>query len=434
MTLAEVQRPASDVARLIEAMRDFLHLPSADHVLFALAIAVSSRLDGDPVWGLVVGAPSSGKTEALRTLDDVADEHLGELTAPGLLSWTPGKRARETGLLARCGSRPFATIGDLSTMLAGSDRGQREMLYALLRRAADGEVVRELGSAPEPLRWRGRLTLLAAVTPAIDRFSSHTDALGPRWLYFRLPESDTATRRSSSRAARDNAPQLAEHRLRARMLAKQVVASAVPRAHEARVPEAMAEALDDAALVAGLGRGVVERDGYGRREIVSLPVVEEPTRLAGHLALLARSLLGLGLPVEEVVRLARTSALDSIPQARRKALVALSSGEELTAAEIARRAGGDRKVIRFALEELAALGVARHRGDDQDDEEVTRTPKPWRLDGPDASLVADVVRRDVGGTKRGNPTPNPPKREDHTLRRTSEGTVNGSSHSARTAE
>lgn len=121
------------------------------------------------MWLLLVGAPSGGKTEVLRALDDVAHGHLDEITAAGLLSWTPGRKPRATGLLSRVGDRAFATVGDLSTLLAGSDRGQRDMLYALLRRVFDGRVVRELGNAPEPLRWEGRLTLLAAATQEVDR-------------------------------------------------------------------------------------------------------------------------------------------------------------------------------------------------------------------------------------------------------------------------
>ncbi|MGH8902903.1 MAG: hypothetical protein ACRDYA_14855 [Egibacteraceae bacterium] len=76
-------------------------------------------------------------------------------------------------------------------MLATSDRGGRDQLFALLRRVYDGSATRDLGNAPSPLRWQGRMTFLAACTPAIDHYSSHADALGPRLLYWRLPDRDT---------------------------------------------------------------------------------------------------------------------------------------------------------------------------------------------------------------------------------------------------
>lgn len=402
----------ASVGALLNALRAYLHLPDADHVLFSLAVGVSAELKGDPLWGLLVGPPSSGKTEAIRLLDEVADDHLTEITAAGLLSWIGGKRPRPTGLLSRVGEIAFATIADLSTLLAASDRGQRDVLFGLLRRAYDGEVGRELGNAPEPLRWTGRLTLLAAVTPTIDNYTSHADALGPRWLYFRLPESDTANRRLAAHKGQESQAALEDHRAGAARLAQKVVAAASERAGSVELPPGLTEALVDASLVACLGRAAVVREGNGARQITAIPVIEEPPRLIGQMSLLARGLLGLGLEPREAERLCRRAALDSMPQARRRVLAVLSDHQELTSAAIARMIGADRKVARFALEELAAIGVCRYRGDEDDFvEEATRTVKWWRIAGEDAELVASVMRADQGGTKSVNHPLTPPSKE-----------------------
>jgi hypothetical protein len=410
---------------LLAALRGFLDLPDERHVVFALAVAVSSEFDElSPLWGLLIGPAGGGKSETIRLLDSVTDERVGELTAAGLISWRSGRQPRPTGLLARVGPRAFVSISDLSAVLSQSDRGSRDLLFSLLRGAYDGEVVRELGSAPEPLRWRGRLTMLAAVTPAVDAFSAHADALGPRWLYCRLPERDTAARRAMSQRAHEHVNTLAEHRRVARKLTAEVVATAVKRAPDVALSAFVRDALEDAALVAALGRAAVARDGYGRREIVGLASVEEPGRLVGQLAQLAKAASALGLADAAVIDLCRRCALDSTPQARRRVLVALAPGEELTAAEIGRRVRADRKVVRFALEELAAVGVVRYRGDEHDDE-PTRTAKPWRLDGPDAALIARVVTE--GETKKGSPPPIPP-RNLHASSHTNGSPLHGSSH------
>jgi hypothetical protein len=76
--------PASpSLGDALAAFRLHLAVDEADHIVFALAIAVAARLDGDPLWALLVGPPSSGKTETLRALDDVADEHLDEINRRG---------------------------------------------------------------------------------------------------------------------------------------------------------------------------------------------------------------------------------------------------------------------------------------------------------------------------------------------------------------
>lgn len=401
------------LATLLAAMRAYLALDEIDHILFTLAVAIASYLDGDPLWGLLVGAPSSGKTEALRMLDDFADEHLGEITVAGLLSWSKGRKPEKRGLLARRPGRVFATIGDLSTMLAMSDRGSRDMLYSLLRRAYDGSVHRDI-DGPEQLRWEGRLTLLAASTPSVDVYASHSDALGPRWLYLRLPSTDAKQRRDASRKARDGGLTLAEHRSRVRVLANAIVREAKGRLREqGSIGELLGDQIDDAALIACLGRASVPRDGYGRREIIGMPTVEEPPRIAGQLDKLARALLALGLNEKDTGALCRRAALDSMPRERLACLEALAGGEPLSQSAVARYAGCNRNVARRALEELAAIDVATYLGAEKEDGENQRGP--WHLAGENAELIQAVLSAPRGVPKSVKPTPIPPGSEGTNL-------------------
>lgn len=386
---------SAPVGELLDLMGGYVHLDDPGHVWFALAVAVSAALDGDPLWGMLVGPSSSGKTEAVRALDGLA-EPVDELTAPALLSWTHGKLPRPTGVLTRIGERGLVTVGDFSTVLATSDRGGRDQLFALLRRAYDGAVTRDLGNAPTPLRWTGRLTLLAACTPAIDNYQSHADQLGPRWLYYRLAPGSAQAKRATSRKARRRAGQLAHARAEAAELTGRLVAAARQQAATVRLPEPAAEQLDDVAIVACFGRAVVPRNPYGRRDVEGLAVVEEPPRLVAQLVLLAKGLLALGLPAPAAVALCRRAALDSVPAVRRGLLAALADAEELTASEAARRVGCHRHVARMALEELAAIGLASCPAldDDPDPDEAGGpfTAHPWRLAGPDQDLVRAVLQ------------------------------------------
>jgi hypothetical protein len=128
----------ANLAALLDALRGYLHLDDDGHVLFALAVAVSAKLDGDPLWAMIIGPSSGGKTETLRMVDALADERVDELTAASLLSWSKGKNPRPTGILTRVGDPAFVTVADFSTVLATSDRGGRDQLFALLRRVYDG--------------------------------------------------------------------------------------------------------------------------------------------------------------------------------------------------------------------------------------------------------------------------------------------------------
>ena len=344
---------------------------------------------------MLIGPSSSGKTEAIRALDTLA-EPIDEVTAPALLSWTHGRKPQPTGVLTRIGERGLVTVGDFSTVLATSDRGGRDQLFALLRRVYDGQVTRDLGNAPVPLRWSGRLTLLAACTPAIDNYASHADQLGPRWLYYRLASASSAGKRATSRKARLRAGQLASSRRQAAELTGRLVAAAHHKAASVQLSAAAAEHLDDLAIVCCYGRAVVPRNAYGRREIEGLAIVEEPPRLVAQLVLLARGLLALELPEPAAVALCRRAALDSMPAVRRGLLQVLADADEVTVSEAARRVGCHRHVARLALEELAAIGLAACPGldDDPDDDPELGgrwAAHPWRLAGPDQRLVRAVL-------------------------------------------
>jgi hypothetical protein len=412
------------IADLFEVMGGYLHLDDREHILFALAVAVSAELDGPPLWGMLVGAPSGGKTEAIEVLRDRA-VHLDELTAPGLLSWQPAKPVpKPTGALIRLGGRGLLTIGDLSTLIAGTDRSgsTREQLFANLRRIYDGSLTRDLGNAPGPLHWQGRATALAGCTPAIDRYAAYTDALGPRFLYFRLPAATPDAERKRQRKVRDTGDTLEERRKEARRLAGEIVHQAAQRARSLTLPEPMTEAIFDDAYVTTLGRASVPRYGYGKREIDGLPVIENTPRVTGQLLMLARCALALGLDEPAALELCRRAALDSMPEVRRRALDELAGGEVLTGREVGRRIECQKDVALRALEDLEAVGVVASVQNDDEPEGGFPTPTLWHLSGPAGAMVASVMAgHPVYETD--NTTPPPPQngRENPDIRSNGQG-------------
>lgn len=385
--------PRSALGCLLADLRTWQHLPDPVHVIVTLAAAATRGADGEPCWVLMVAPPSSGKTEAARLLDAAADARLDEVTAAGLLGWSKGKSVRPSGVLTRVGNRALVTFGDLSSLLATSDKGGREQVFGLLRRAYDGHVTRDISppgkvEGDDQLEWSGRLTVVACVTGAIDRYSAHADQLGPRWVYVRIPDRSTEGKRAASQLARRSG--LAEHRERGRKAVAELLDSLPADLPE--VSDAVADAIEDAALVTAWGRGSVPRNGYGRREIEGVPVVEEPMRLVQQLGAVARGVLALGLSEEVAAAVARRVAVDSMPSSRRAVLEALSTGEVLSTAGCARVAGLDRKVARMALEELAAIGVVEHDREQDESDDHTGVVVNWSLKGDDGAVISDVFQ------------------------------------------
>lgn len=436
--------PAALLADFLKQMKTYVHLTDHGHVIFALAVAVSSDLDGEPLWGMLVGPPSGGKSEAVKALDEIADEHVDDITGPALLSWMPGKNPKPAGILTRIPSRAFVTISDFSTVLATSDRGGRDTLFALLRRAYDGHVVREVGNSPRPLTWTGRLTLLAAVTPAIDNFSSHTDALGPRWLYCRLPETDNDHKKATVRKRR-KIEGLAEKQAEARRRASTLVHAARRAVPDVELDDEMYDQLEDAAMLTCLGRAAVPRNAYGRREIDGIPIIEEPARITGQIVSLAKSLLALGVPRGQTLALAGKCALDTVPQARLSCLKQLASGDAMTVSEVRRRTGLNRHVARRALEDMEVLDLTmcpRHEKDEDSEEVGFPSSNPWHL-GEERALVTRVLAAQAAAEQTndsadsplarsvGCPTPTPQERDLNDLgKRSSESSGTRATHTS----
>jgi hypothetical protein len=400
--------PADDdgntVEELLGLLNEYQALNDAGHIWFTLGVAVSAALTGDPLWGMPVGAPSSGKTEAIRLCDYLA-VFVDELTAASLLNWySTGKgnnrKQEPSGILLRMNKKQgerqgFLTIGDFSTVLAMSDRGSRDQLFANLRRVYDGHLSRDVANAPGPLVWEGRCTILAGCTSAIDNYSAHADQLGPRWVYYRLRSRAAKEKRDASRMKRAKALEIESYRKRAQELARQVILDAREAAPGVVLPESFGDELDNMAIVACLGRGSVPRSGYGTRDIIGVPEVEEPPRLVGQLTLLAQSLRALGMDESDTLALCRRVALDSMPEVRRRVLDVIVKQDNITPAAVGRWAECAHKVARMTLEDLAALGLATSPYLENGEEEDYRFgPHPFTLFGADAELVRAVFLSD----------------------------------------
>ncbi len=374
---------------VIEAMRVYQHIEDVGHVQIVLGTAVTALLAGDPLWMMVVGGPSSGKTEDLRSLDGMA-RSVDEVTRAGLLGWigTPTK-GRVGGLLPKIGASGLATIADFSTLLAG-ERNERERTYAALRRIYDGRYMRNLGQIPEPLMWEGRLTLIAAVTGVVDSYSSHGDALGPRWVYCRIPEFSAEGKQKAARLARRTASDKDAHRGHVRALAGTAIADAAARIGQVTVSEQLGDKIISAAIAATQARAGVPRSSYGQREVIGEVVREEPMRLAGQLELLARGLLALRIPEADATGLVRRCALDSIDQTRRRALAELVTGEVLSAYSLAKRLGCDWHVASRALGDLELIGLVGEVQAAAEGRRGEREARGYRLCGEYAPFVIEA--------------------------------------------
>jgi hypothetical protein len=207
------------------------------------------------------------------------------------------------------------------------------------------------------LTWSGRVTFLSACTPAIDTFTVHTNVLGTRWLYYRVPRVAIEKSLKVARMASDRR-QVAAARAGAQGIAGQIVVDARDRVRHVVVSDEMSELISACAVFVGLGRVNVERDHSTGYEIGNVPDVEGPGRTAHQLQLLARSLYALELSDDQVARIVRHTAVSSMPGIRGEAMrTVMRSGVPVSRYQIMRDLRTSQRAAYRTMEELEAAGL-----------------------------------------------------------------------------
>ena len=198
------------LADLVRRFQELLHLPDPAPLLVTLGAYVANRLPGDPVWLLLVGPPSSGKTEILQALVGSPLVHpVSTITEAGLLSGTSRKERAESadgGLLRRIGLQGIILAKDFTSVLS-MHREARSALMAALREIFDGHWIRRLGTdGGLSLEWRGKAGFLGGCTETIDRHHQVMASMGERFALFRMPALDETETALKALEIDDGAP------------------------------------------------------------------------------------------------------------------------------------------------------------------------------------------------------------------------------------
>jgi Bifunctional DNA primase/polymerase, N-terminal/IclR helix-turn-helix domain len=363
-----------ELEEVVASFRRWLHLPDPGALYVALATVVANRLPGDPVWLLLVGASSCGKTEVLVSLGGLEEvEPAATLTEASLLSGVPRKdvaAGASGGLLRKIGEYGILTLKDFGSVLS-MHRDARAGVLAALRECYDGSWDRPVGAdGGKVLSWRGKLGLVAGVTTVVDRHHAVIDSLGSRFAFYRV---DVGERKQQAGRA-------LKHRHQAKGMRdelRDVVAgffAGLELPADSRLSEADERRIVDLADFVTVARSPVERDAYKTREIELIPDAEAPARFAIMLASLLDGLRVIGIDDRAAWVLVVKVAFDSMPAQRRKVIEHLSAADSTTTKEAATLLGLPTTTARRTLEDLAAHGLVRRTSGSDPGE-----PDTWRL-------------------------------------------------------
>jgi len=341
------------LAELHALFQAWLLLPSPEPIDVALATVLANRLAAEPLWIMLVGSPSSGKTEIITALRGLPDVHpLTKLTPSTFASgWGDPYK---TSLLPKIKDK-ILTLKDFTTILT-LHRESRAEIFAQLREIYDGAFKAEWGTG-KSLEWEGKVGLLAGCTPEIDRQWAFNAVLGERFVFYRMAEADRA---GVARRAIEQTGQETGARKAIREGVKTFLYDRLPILPPAP-PNGLVRRIVALANFAAKGRSGIYYDVKGQ-EVDYIPPPEGPGRLAKQLYLLLQSLAvvrGHPVAVEDGDDFQTVSkvALDSIPPQRRRFLEELRLADPLprTTTQLSDTTGYPAHTVAWYLEQLAGL-------------------------------------------------------------------------------
>lgn len=321
-----------------------------------LATAAVEKLDGDPLWLLLISGSGNAKTETAQCLAGAGAIVTSTVSSTGaLLSATSRKDVAKDatgGLLRKIGDDGVLVIKDVTSILSMNKDARAEVLAAL-REVYDGKWSRNVGTdGGRTLEWDGRIAVVGAVTTAWDKAHAAIASMGDRFVLCRM--DSTTGRQVAGRRAIGNTGQEVQMRSDLTQAAAGVLAGVDPST--AITPtDAETDVLLAAADLVTLARTGVEYDYRG--DVIDAHAPEMPTRFAKQLAQVLRGGVAIGMERADALRLAIRCARDSMPPLRLAIVDDLAAHPESSTAEVRKRLGKPRATVDRQLQALHMLEV-----------------------------------------------------------------------------
>lgn len=379
-----LSNPSTPIYALASRFQDFLHFPNPDPLYVVMGSLAANMLSGDPVWIMLIGPPSCGKTEILMSLSKVQGVKVeSTLTSDAaLLSGTKSKEfvsGAKGGLLREIGSKGLVVFKDFTSILSLEAKVLSVVLSAFREIFDEGGWSRRIGGeGGRKLEWKGKLGVFGGVTPEIDRSHAMVAAMGERFIFYRYTESDGW---AESRKALERLD-MTGPRGEIRDMVKGFFESLDLDWRTSHTPRKLRNSEMESIIALGQFaarcRGVVQRDPYSK-EICFVPTAEFPTRVVKELGQLYLGMEFIGVELGEAMRILRKMALDSMPMVRSVVVREIMEGKKhsVTAKEVADRGRFSVGTAERSLEELKSLQV------------IEKGEKGWGL----TDNAWDMVRR-----------------------------------------
>jgi hypothetical protein len=365
-----------ELNQLKDTFKTWLYVEDDGIIDTICATKVTHMIEGDPVWLQIIGASSGGKTEYLRAYTQEEDVTIDDLTEKTFVSGFMRKEGDPPELAQRLANHMWY-IYDLSILMSKRSE-ERSKILSDMRLIYDGRLVKEFGNRTRCEIDTPNNTLICASTPVIDATMLEDQALGTRFIQYRL---HTKNRASIMEIIDRNADRMEEMRASLKQ-ATQRWFSNLNTMERYVITEQDARGLQLMSDMTCLLRTSVQFDRHGEASNLATP--EDPGRHYKQMRKMYTAYRMIGLDEGRAMAMIRKLCVDSINPIRIKLLRVLKDAvkvddygrvEPLSTTRIHSITGLGKKTIKNHLGALSMIGIVDFHVKELDRMEVDQ----WRL-------------------------------------------------------
>lgn len=337
-----------------------------------LAVAISSQyLNPVMLWLLLVGVPSSGKTDLVRLTKDATSitYYLDNLTQNAFISGERPTKDEKVHDLLPLLDKKCLIIKDWTAIFSLDEKMTKKLLGDLVG-IYDKEFTK-FSSRRGNISYSSAFSQLGCITPAtLNKHTNYLNMVGPRFLCYTNPQSNFDDKNESYDLIFSNNDRSASEK-EARLYVSSYLNELSKRTPDIKpLTKEDQNFLKTAAELMSNCRGIVilqsasfkneEGEGITYYEVLDVQI-EEPWRAVQQLITLTRYLSFVTGKDEvgiEELEIIKEVVISSMPADRSQALRAILENEgEITAKELSEFSDKSTKTSRRLLDELGALKV-----------------------------------------------------------------------------
>jgi len=348
------------IKKIVDAYSEVFHIKDTSIIPLICAITIGTKVKGDPVWLMIVGASSGGKSELINIVSKVPFVHqVSNLTENTFLSGMGPSKGKEPSLLHKIGTVGMITMKDYTSILSmRSDK--KDVIIAQMREIYDGFITKKTGNNNDS-SWKGKLNFIGGVTDEIYLAEESTAGMGRRAIFYSLPEADDDERIGMSKASRKNLFDIKEKREHIATITAEYIKETIENWPK-EMPEISDELADEIMELANfvtIVRTPTKRDYRGVMRLAIRP--EAPTRMIQQLFMIAAILEIMdGKHMDYHKKILYKISMDSIPTQKRLALRQLATFKTVTKKGVAVNLGYPTETVTEWIEDLNVMKVC-HR-------------------------------------------------------------------------